>query len=676
MKISCHLLIEHSVTQGTATAMDLNKEDHEDTARDTIKSTTDTQNAPECNFQSIKYKVEYLHPVTNEIISSQTTTRPGEENDDLESHLDPVFEIVTTYQVRITDGSERNDAVPPRKSFKAPTKRLDIYSSALRNALRSVVKYYPSQDLSGDVIAVEWPYCVLVHHYDELNGFREICAAKNEEELCERERDAKDHITLLLNFLDENIMKEVRVEQQRNQRGFFTWEYYWVPIKPGRIWVTREVVSKEHKGRVIKSVSDGAFNNPRTAWEVIFWQLEFDGERTVRVERANTFSSFDGETEMGELLEEDHITEDSIESLSQNVRDQYENGKRYWNLISKNCQFYKGKTEDFPFNEVQGLVMTDLKAFYAQFPSELLHVKNFEEPNFQEKMIEGLVMSQQRKNTLIALASSFARRSRDGEKLTDEMWSADFVKGKGNGLIFLLHGQPGVGKTYTAECIAAYAKRPLMTLTASDIGTIPTYIETNLTHHFRRAKSWGAVLLIDEADVFMERRTSSDLERNSLVAGFLRALEYYDGMLFLTTNRVGAFDDAFISRIHIQMYYGPFDNDEKRKVWKTFVDKLSDERGDYIRLNAAAKEYISSKEVCSINWNGREIKNAFQTAVALAEYGSKKDAEGTILVTDDHFRSVMELSHDFKNYLHELHRRDEAKRAEIHVERLDSYKKN
>jgi len=58
-----------------------------------------------------------------------------------------------------------------------------------------------------------------------------------------------------------------------------------------------------------------------------------------------------------------------------------------------------------------------------------------------------------------------------------------------------------------------------MVLTSSDIGTFPTEVETNLTEHFKRARSWGAVLLIDEADVFMERRTAADLTRNSLVAG-------------------------------------------------------------------------------------------------------------------------------------------------------------
>lgn len=71
------------------------------------------------------------------------------------------------------------------------------------------------------------------------------------------------------------------------------------------------------------------------------------------------------------------------------------------------------------------------------------------------------------------------------------------------------------------ECIAEFTRRPLMILTSSDIGIEPLDVEKNLTENFRRAMSWGAVLLIDEADIFMERRTTSDLTRNSLVAGEL-----------------------------------------------------------------------------------------------------------------------------------------------------------
>ncbi|KAK2601173.1 hypothetical protein N8I77_010642 [Diaporthe amygdali] len=207
----------------------------------------------------------------------------------------------------------------------------------------------------------------------------------------------------------------------------------------------------------------------------------------------------------------------------------------------------------------------------------------------------------------------------------------------------------------------------------SDIGTDPSFIELNLTKHFKTATSWGAVLLIDEADVFMERRGSADLVRNSLVAGFLRALEFYEGILFLTTNRVGAFDDAFISRVHIKLYYPDFGDTERQKVWNTFVKKLSRERENYMRVTIDAKEYIESKQLREIPWNGREIRNAFQTAVSLAEYENKKDSEGNIMLTEEHLKSVVELSKDFKNYLDKLHLADESKRALARKERLDTY---
>ncbi|KAK7413764.1 hypothetical protein QQX98_007331 [Neonectria punicea] len=304
---------------------------------------------------------------------------------------------------------------------------------------------------------------------------------------------------------------------------------------------------------------------------------------------------------------------------------------------------------------------------------EILHVRHFQEPRFDEGMINSLVMHDGRKSLLKALSKTFARRNKRDEVVPGDMWSADFVKGKGSGLIFLLHGKPGVGKTCTAECIAAFTCRPLMVLTPSDIGTTIDDVEENLMKNFKTARSWGAVLLIDEADVFMEERTAADLERNGLVAAFLRQLENYDGILFLTTNRVGAFDDAFISRVHVQMYYPDFTDDQRQQVWKTFINKLAREKSESMRLNIDAKEYIRGAEMRAVKWNGREIRNAFQTAVALAEYDAEVDEEGKTIVNDTHFRSVVELSRDFKDYLKELHRGDESMRAQRKSERLDTF---
>lgn len=65
-------------------------------------------------------------------------------------------------------------------------------------------------------------------------------------------------------------------------------------------------------------------------------------------------------------------------------------------------------------------------------------------------MINTLVTDEERITTLKALAQSFIRVNKDGDLIERTAWAADFVKGKGTGMTFLLHGKPGVGKTYTA----------------------------------------------------------------------------------------------------------------------------------------------------------------------------------------------------------------------------------
>jgi hypothetical protein len=101
---------------------------------------------------------------------------------------------------------------------------------------------------------------------------------------------------------------------------------------------------------------------------------------------------------------------------------------------------------------------------------ELLDVSGFADPKFDENMIENLVMDEKRVQMLKALAKSYARLNKHDDKLELDLWSADFVKGKGNGLTFLLHGTPGVGKTCTAGkplscvntgCLLIYSKSVL-----------------------------------------------------------------------------------------------------------------------------------------------------------------------------------------------------------------------
>ena len=91
-------------------------------------------------------------------------------------------------------------------------------------------------------------------------------------------------------------------------------------------------------------------------------------------------------------------------------------------------------------------------------------------------------------------------------------------------------------------------------ITCGDLGSTALEVEKSLKKHFTLASKWDCVMLLDEADVFLAMRKQEDLRRNSIVSVFLRMLEYYKGLLFLTTNRVGSFDEAFKSRVHISLF--------------------------------------------------------------------------------------------------------------------------
>jgi len=282
---------------------------------------------------------------------------------------------------------------------------------------------------------------------------------------------------------------------------------------------------------------------------------------------------------------------------------------------------------------------------------QALDVDCCREPKIKIEAIENLVLPAEKLEMIKALVHKYTTSKKVNPRRNETTWAADAIPNKGEGQIFLLHGPPGAGKTFTAECVAEFTSRPLLSLTCGDIGTDEFRVEENLSKWFKLAEIWGAVMLIDEADVYLERREVNELTRNGLVSVFLRAMEYYRGILFMTTNRVGHFDPAFFSRIHVYIGYRPLDHEGRRRIWLQFFQKLEKERGDEITIKAAAKKYILSDDVLKdTEWNGREIRNAFQTAVALAEYEASQRTTDMEL-RQDHFEKVVEMSDNFKKYL-------------------------
>jgi ATP-dependent 26S proteasome regulatory subunit len=184
----------------------------------------------------------------------------------------------------------------------------------------------------------------------------------------------------------------------------------------------------------------------------------------------------------------------------------------------------------------------------------------------------------------------------------------DIVGGKEGGTVILLEGPPGTGKTLSAEVYSEVMKRPLYKVQSSQLGLSVQELEGKLKTVLQRSERWGAILLIDEADVYIHAR-GDDIRQNAIVGVFLRVLEYYRGVLFLTTNRGTVIDDAIVSRLTARFRYRNPTVEEQARLWKMLAEQNSVELAD------GEVELITRKLP---RLSGRDIKNLLKMAYVAA----------------------------------------------------------
>lgn len=252
---------------------------------------------------------------------------------------------------------------------------------------------------------------------------------------------------------------------------------------------------------------------------------------------------------------------------------------------------------------------------------DITYVDNIQ---FDKDAFDQLVMQPDKKAMIKGLVSQYSNDNAQGTN--------DIIKNKGIGCIFLCYGSPGTGKTLTAESIAEYLERPLWIASQAELGITPKTLEKNLSRLLQLSQGWQAIVLFDEADVYLEQRDVHNIHRSAIVAVFLRKLEYFPGkslyslfecfssrifdgncyyvrlgIIFLTTNRVANFDQAMCSRISVFLKFPDLEATDREKIWRHFIRQYNINCEIESRLHEEEANYFAKSKL-----NGREIRNIMQ----------------------------------------------------------------
>ncbi len=181
------------------------------------------------------------------------------------------------------------------------------------------------------------------------------------------------------------------------------------------------------------------------------------------------------------------------------------------------------------------------------------------EYQYNKHLVEKLILPERFKTLVNILATN------------TDILSADIVAGKSAGTIIMATGEPGLGKSLTAEATAEAKGSILYKVQSDQLGTEPEKMEERFKVIFARAERWKAVLLIDECDIYVHER-GTDIQQNAIVGTILRTFEYFNGLMFLTTNRDVVIDDAVISRCAAVIRYEYPTDEDAHKLFSIFAD--------------------------------------------------------------------------------------------------------
>ncbi|KAI1417817.1 P-loop containing nucleoside triphosphate hydrolase protein [Hypoxylon sp. FL1857] len=537
------------------------------------------------------------------------------------------------------------------------TARLYVNSQPLRQLLKDVIGDYPDDPINVDDVQIEAPYYSLFHYRDELET-EGLVRFKEDQESAEQ-------LKLLTDWIKTHFENEIAAYDRCVSGGLraIAYDHLWTLFPPKKV-IHAKVLNQHRAFRIQSCWYDTGENPVLSIWANF---VDFDGEKLGTRKVELFISKYSGTRQLKELST---MPLELLEDADEIRADLIERGRKFESYVGQHFEQYDGvalkKTDQgYAKVNVKGRIMIDCETYHRLEANDTFDVvgfgatakpsktrrKTMNDVNFVPKnktfdklsdddalitnatvrgyaftikqfleffvdkvapiewntrCFDDLVLEEATKKTVQSVVSTHSS-NREGFD--------DIVKGKGQGLVCVLHGPPGVGKTLTAECVAEYVKRPLYMVSSGDLGVSSVHLDLNLTKIMDLASTWKAVLLIDEADVFLEQRSLHDVHRNAMVSVFLRALEYYSGILFLTTNRVTTFDDGFKSRIHVPIRYTDLSLASRLQIWRTLCGRVP----GGVDIDEEELRSLAQNDL-----NGRQIKNIIKAAESLAAFDGVK----------------------------------------------------
>ncbi|KAL2024256.1 hypothetical protein VTK56DRAFT_9412 [Thermocarpiscus australiensis] len=547
-------------------------------------------------------------------------------------------EETATYAV-VVRNQKSNDS---RKKLEAHS--IIVQSPLIRAALAEIMADYPGVACELTRLEFEAPFKPFVHRWTEFTKYLE------KPDLDEK---TKAHMKLLYDILDYEIGHNVKTFQDYVRNGVVCFKDLWMIFQPG-------------------SVVLSAYGGPLSAFEMVeteymqnncgkFLQVRCDcvdygGKEFGRYQEAINIPEFLGTKKITGLKVYPMAFHENKEALAAQL---IKRGAIFEQLAGHHYKQYSGKaiTWNREGQEVEcqitGRIVVDIDSFNKFSPFRVRYLNDWNANDLERfsKYKEEMGLTDE-KFVLPPSYQMLARSRTRGyslkfkrwldffvEQISEVQWNTsafdrlvlppdqkelilsfsesqlqgstfdDVISGKGKGIICLLSGPPGVGKTLTAEAVAENLRVPLHMLSSGDLGSDPWEVERELNSILELVARWNAILLLDECDVFLEARSTHELERNKIVSIFLRTLEYYEGIMFMTTNRVDNIDAAFQSRIHVSIEYPDLTAASRRTIWTNFL------RGSSLKSSLTDKDIA---ELAELKLNGRQIKNVLKTAQLLA----------------------------------------------------------